>query len=102
MGERIGAQANPPLLIHSLNIGLMRSRDRPRINEAYLDIAKSLQTAGTKAILICANTPQGAEGIILGCTELPMLIAPGEFDLPMLATTDLHAQMAADFILGNA
>jgi aspartate racemase len=41
-------------------------------------------------------------GIILGCTELPMLLEQKDFDLPLLATTQLHAQMAADFILeGN-
>ncbi len=30
---------------------------------------------------------EGAEGIILGCTELPMLIQASDFDLPMIATT---------------
>ena len=42
---------------------------------------------------------RGADGIILGCTELPLLIRPGEVDIPLLATTDLHAQMAVEFIL---
>lgn len=42
---------------------------------------------------------RGAEGIILGCTELPMLLEQKDSDMPLLATTDLHAQMAADFIL---
>ena len=42
---------------------------------------------------------KGAEGIILGCTELPMLIEQKDFDLPLISTTHLHAQMAADFIL---
>src|SRR5690606_16938470 len=42
---------------------------------------------------------RGADGIILGCTELPMLLEQKDFDLPLLATTNLHAQMAADFIL---
>lgn len=41
----------------------------------------------------------GAEGIILGCTELPLLIKQDEVNVPLLATTDLHAQMAVDFIL---
>ena len=41
----------------------------------------------------------GAEGIILGCTELPMLIDEGDFDLPMMATTQLHAHMAVEFIM---
>ncbi len=41
---------------------------------------------------------KGVEGIILGCTELPLLIKQNEVDIPILATTDLHAQMAVDFI----
>ncbi len=42
---------------------------------------------------------RGAEGMILGCTELPILFENTKYDLPLLSTTDLHAQMAADFIL---
>jgi aspartate racemase len=42
---------------------------------------------------------QGADGIILGCTELPMLIKQEDFELPLLNTTELHAQMAVDYIL---
>jgi aspartate racemase len=42
---------------------------------------------------------KGADGIILGCTELPLLIKPEEVDLPVLPTTDFHAKMAVNFIL---
>ena len=41
----------------------------------------------------------GADGIILGCTELPLLIGQEDFDLPLIKTTHLHAHMAANFIL---
>lgn len=41
---------------------------------------------------------QGAEGIILGCTELPMLMEGVDYELPLLDTTKLHAEMAVDFI----
>lgn len=44
---------------------------------------------------------RGADGIILGCTELPILLKDVKADLPLLATTDLHAQMAVDFILSD-
>ena len=43
-----------------------------------------------------------AEGIILGCTELPLLLEQSDMDLPLLATTELHAQMAVDFIFEEA
>ena len=40
---------------------------------------------------------QGAEGIILGCTEIGMLIAPQDFpDAPLFDTTILHAQKAVN------
>lgn len=42
---------------------------------------------------------RGAEGIILGCTELPILLPASGSDIPLLPTTQLHAKMAVDFIL---
>jgi aspartate racemase len=42
---------------------------------------------------------RGADGIILGCTELPILLKDMKAELPLLSTTNLHAQMAVDFIL---
>ena len=44
---------------------------------------------------------RGADGIILGCTELPLLIKAADVKVPTLATTDLHARMAVDFIMGK-
>ncbi|WP_149302868.1 aspartate/glutamate racemase family protein [Pareuzebyella sediminis] len=42
---------------------------------------------------------KGADGIILGCTELPTLMKSNEEELPLLSTTHLHAKLAVDFIL---
>jgi aspartate racemase len=42
---------------------------------------------------------RGAQGIILGCTELPLLITQDDVEITLLSTTDLHAQLAVDFIL---
>lgn len=201
VGAKIGSQANPPLIIYSINIELMREQNLGKINAKYLDVSEKLMNAGAQAIIICANTPhmaygfvqpkinipilhiadavgkeaeklgvnklgllgnrptmtgsfipsvlknnygidtiipethhidqahdyvskeltqgqfteqaklfflsqinilkaRGAEGIILGCTELPLLVKPEDVEMPTLSTTDLHAQMAVDFILG--
>jgi aspartate racemase len=43
---------------------------------------------------------KGAEGIILGCTEIPLLIKPGDTDLPTFNTLEIHCQAAVDFALG--
>lgn len=39
---------------------------------------------------------QGCDGVILGCTELPLLIGPGDSTLPVLDTTRLLARAALD------
>ena len=39
---------------------------------------------------------KGAEGIILGCTEIPLLIGPEHVNVPLFDTTALHAQAAVD------
>lgn len=42
---------------------------------------------------------QGAQGVILGCTELTMSLQPGDGGLPGFDTTALHAMAAVDFCL---
>ena len=39
----------------------------------------------------------GADGIILGCTELTMLISQDDLDLPVFDTTRIHAEAAMEF-----
>lgn len=54
--------------------------------EKYTDIANQL-------------IAEGAEGIILGCTEICLLIGDVEFTVPTFDTTALHVQSAVDFVL---
>jgi aspartate racemase len=44
---------------------------------------------------------QGAEGIILGCTELPLLISPVDVAIPVFDTTQLHAEAAVETALAE-
>jgi aspartate racemase len=44
----------------------------------------------------------GAEAIVLGCTELGLLLRSGDVSLPVLDTAELHAEAAADLALGIA
>ncbi len=51
---------------------------------------------------ICARLgQQGAQGIVLGCTELPLLLQPEDVALPLFDTTALHARAAVDFALAT-
>ena len=44
---------------------------------------------------------RGAEGVILGCTEIPMLIKQTDSSIPVFDTTKLHAVAAVEFALGG-
>lgn len=44
---------------------------------------------------------QGAEGIILGCTEIMLLVGPDDCSVPLFDTTTLHAVAAVEMALGE-
>ncbi|HAG23292.1 MAG TPA: aspartate racemase, partial [Alphaproteobacteria bacterium] len=44
---------------------------------------------------------RGAEGIILGCTEIEMLVKPEHHALPLYDTTLLHARHAVEWALSG-
>jgi aspartate racemase len=44
---------------------------------------------------------QGTEGIVLGCTELPLLIRPSDIYAPLFDTTRLHAEAAVEMALAG-
>lgn len=56
--------------------------------EAFKRVIKDLET-------------QGAEGVILGCTEIPLLIKQKDVDIPIFDTTKIHAESAVDMALKN-
>ena len=41
------------------------------------------------------------DAVILGCTEVGMLLGEGDLDLPAFDTTELHARAAMDFALST-
>jgi aspartate racemase len=42
---------------------------------------------------------QGAEGIILGCTEIELLVKQEDSRVPLFATTSIHAAAAVEYAL---
>ena len=43
----------------------------------------------------------GAEGIVLGCTEIPLLIKQEDVSVPIFDTTTIHSISAVEFALAN-
>jgi aspartate racemase len=44
---------------------------------------------------------EGAEGVILGCTEIGLLIHEGDCPVPLFDTTRIHAQAAVEYALAS-
>ncbi|MEL6917726.1 MAG: amino acid racemase, partial [Bacteroidota bacterium] len=68
----------------------------------YNELVHGVFTEDSKKIcvaLIKKLEKRGAEGIILGCTELPLLVADKDVDIPAFDTTKIHAQKAVDLAL---
>ena len=49
------------------------------------------------ALISAEVQAQGAEGVILGCTEIPLLIQQTDVELPIFDTTRIHAEAAVEF-----
>ena len=70
------------VIYDELVLGVVRDESRA----AYVDVVRRL-------------VEQGAGGVVLGCTEIELLIGPDDVDVPVFATTALHARAAVDFAL---
>jgi aspartate racemase len=44
---------------------------------------------------------RGAKGVLLGCTEIDLLIGPDDSPVPVFDTTALHVAAAVDLALGE-
>ena len=68
----------------------------------YNELCKGIisEASKKKYIKIINNLAlKGAEGVVLGCTEIPLLIQQEDVDLPVFDTTTIHAISAVEFAL---
>jgi aspartate racemase len=72
------------VIYDELVLGVVREESR----RAYRDVVARL-------------VDRGAEGVILGCTEIELLIGPDDLDVPTFPTTALHAQAAVRAALAD-
>lgn len=94
MAERFGIDILTPLtedratvddvIFHELCAGVFNETSKRR----YLDVIGRLQG-------------RGAQGVILGCTEIPLLVKQEDVDVPLFDTTLLHAQAVVDLALAE-
>ena len=90
---------------YNLNPIVPVEKDRKYIHVAiYNQFAKGLFLDKTKQkfLEIIKNLKdRGAEGIILGCTEIPLLIKQEDVNILLFDTLKIHLKSAVDFCLTN-
>jgi aspartate racemase len=73
------------VIMEELSRGIIREKSR----DAYWRIINGL-------------VAQGAQGIILGCTEIPLLVSQAQGAVALFDTTTIHARAAVNYALDNA
>ena len=75
------------LTIHSILYSELVMGEIKKISkEAFQKIIENLVT-------------RGAEGVILGCTEIPLLVKQEDYEIPLFDTTTIHARAAVEYAL---
>jgi aspartate racemase len=85
---------------HGLDVVVPSARDRERVHQVIYDelcrgrIEEFSRTAFIE--IVHALEREGVEGVILGCTEIGMLLEQKDSPLPLYDSTTLHAEAAVD------
>jgi aspartate racemase len=88
---------------HGLSVLVPDAADRAAIHAVIFDeLCHGLVKEASRRrfeLAIAALKDRGAEAVILGCTEIMLLIGPSNSVLPVFDSTAIHAGRAVDFAL---
>jgi aspartate racemase len=88
---------------HGLEVLLPPPDDREQVHRVIYDelCLGQVKESSRQAYRVVMQrlVENGAQAIILGCTEITMLVGPGDAQVPLFDTTALHALHAADWAL---
>ncbi len=88
-----------------ISIVIPEEEDRDFIQKViFTELFRAIKNPESKARflrIIDSMEKQGAQGIILGCTEIPLLIQQADCTLPAFDTTELHALAAVKYAMRN-
>ena len=68
-------------------------------DKIYHELVKGTFTEATRKgylSVIEQLSSRGAEGVVLACTEIPLLLSPDQIPVPSFSTTELHCQAAVE------
>ncbi|HMJ35318.1 MAG TPA: aspartate/glutamate racemase family protein [Baekduia sp.] len=88
---------------HGLEVLVPDAPDRAVVHEViYGELCLGVVDDGSRDAyrrIMRRLADRGAEAILLGCTEIDLLVGPGDAPVPMFDTTRLHAERAVDLAL---
>ena len=88
---------------HGLDVMVPDEVDRAVVHRVIYEelVCGKIEQASRKSCrdIIARQVADGAQGVILGCTELPMLVKPEDSAVPLFDTTEIHALAAVDLAL---
>lgn len=88
---------------HGLEILIPDEKERQRVHRVIYDelVLGIIKPASTAKYIEIIDTliERGAEGIILGCTEIGLLIGQEDVQIPLFDTTYIHATAAVEYAL---
>ena len=92
--------------IEDNGIDVLVPKDQEEIDELHRIIIEELtygtivQSSKEYVMSIIKNSiKEGAEGVVLGCTEFPLMIFQDDLEIPIFDTTKIHSMAGVDFIL---
>ncbi len=89
--------------LHGLAVLVPGKEDREAVHRIiYEELGRGIISESSREVyksVIRNLQARGAEGVILGCTEIPLLIRPEDCPMPMFDTTALHAAAAVELAL---
>jgi len=88
---------------HGIDVRVPEEEDRAEIHRIiYEELCRGEVWPDSKETfleVVKKEALEGADGVILGCTEIGLLVKPEDFGVPAFDTTVLHAKAALDFAL---
>ncbi|WP_458097984.1 aspartate/glutamate racemase family protein [Roseomonas sp. WA12] len=91
---------------HGLEVLVPGDADRALIHQViYEELVQGRVEPSSRQVyreVITRLVERGAEAIILGCTEIMLLVRPEDSPVPLFDTTAIHAEAAVDLALGEA
>ena len=90
---------------HGLRVHLPSAEDRALVHRViYDELVHGVVREESRrdyARVMGSLVADGAEGVILGCTEIELLVRPADVTVPVFPTTRLHVEAAVEWALAD-